>query len=137
MKNEETRACILNSSFEIRNSKFLISLAGSALLVRRSSAAHLQHLVDELFQLLAGLEVRDFLRRYFDLLTGLGIAPGARFAAAKTEASESAQLDLLSGEERLHDGVEHDVDDGLGLFLRQLNDASYLVDQFGLGHHAR
>src|ERR1700737_2002045 len=130
----------LHSSFEILHSKFELrhSLASGTLLPTCTSAAdHVQCLVDELLQLLPGLEVRDLLRWHFHLLAGLGVAAGPRFAAAETAAAESAQLDFLSGAERLHDGVEHDVHDGLGLFLRQLNDASYLVDQFGLGHHAR
>src|SRR2546423_4746215 len=74
-------------------------------------------LVDQLLQLFAGLEVRDLLRRHFRFLAGLRIAAGARLAVAETEASESAELDLLSGAERLDDGIEDDVDDRLRLFL--------------------
>src|SRR5688572_14040597 len=88
---------------------------------RRSSLYSLRRfrhgLVDQFLQFLAGLEVRDLLRRHFQLLPGLRIAAGAGLAAAQAEAAEAAELDLLSGAEGVDDGVEDDVDDRLGLLL--------------------
>src|SRR5215211_2466954 len=86
-----------------------------------------QRLVDQLLQLLARLEVRDLLRGHFNLLPRLRIAAGAGLAAAQAEAAEAAELDLLAGAEGVDDGVEDDVDDRLGLLLRQLDDAGDLV----------
>src|SRR5512140_3321287 len=48
-----------------------------------------ERLVDQLLKLFAWLEVRDLLRRHVDFLAGLGIASGARFPAAETEAAET------------------------------------------------
>src|SRR6184192_2804519 len=96
--------------FEIFHLKFSISFRSRLL-----SAALTDILVDQLFQFLPRLEVGNLFRRDFDFLSGFRIAAGARFAAAQTEAAEAAQLDLLSGAQRLDDRVEHDVDDRLRL----------------------
>src|SRR3954469_18691871 len=52
--------------------------------------------VDELFEFLAGLEVRDLLRRHVHLVARLRVAALARFALAQAEAAEAPQLDLLA-----------------------------------------
>src|SRR5258708_32064131 len=94
-------------------------------------------LVDQLLQFLAWLEVWDLLRRHVHLLSRLGVASRTGLAAAKAEAAEAAELDLLAGAKRFNDRVKDDVDDGLGLFLGELDCARDFVDQFGLRHHSR
>src|SRR5438105_3477573 len=94
--NEECRShrtsfSILHSNFELRN-----SFARPC----RASLDLAQNLVDQLLQFFPRLEVRNLLGRHFHFLAGLGVAAGARFAAAEAEAAESAQLDFLSGPER-------------------------------------
>src|ERR1700741_17046 len=122
-----------------KNSVISVSLWLSASGIRRRSGTGggFQNLVDQFLQLFARLEVRNLLRRYFDFLTGLGVTAGARLAAAEAETAEAAELDLLAGTEGVDDGVEHNVDDGLGLLLGQLDDARDFVHQLRFGHHAR
>src|SRR5258708_34583023 len=93
----------------------------SAALRRCSGYGRFHHLVDQLFQLLARLEVRDLLRWYFDLLAGLGVTASTRFAAAEAEAAEAAKVDLLAGRQRADAGIEDDVVDRVGLLLLQLD----------------
>jgi len=53
--------------------------------------------VDQILQLLAGLEVRDLLSRNFDPVTGLGITSDAGLALAGAEAAKAAYLNLVTG----------------------------------------
>src|SRR5687767_9090502 len=79
--------------------------------------------VDELLQLLARLEVRDFLRRYIDFVPRLRVPSLSRLALAKPEASEASQLDLLATVQRVDDALEHRIDDDFGVLLRQIGDS--------------
>ena len=72
--------------------------------------------VDQVLQLFAGLEERNFLCRDFDTLAGLGIASDARFALTGTEAAEAADLDFVAGAERPNDAVENSLDDHFAVF---------------------
>src|SRR5262249_10516919 len=67
----------------------------------RRSGGRLSRAVDQLLQLLAGLEVGDPLGRDVDLVSGLGIAPLARAALPDPEAAEATELDLLILAQRL------------------------------------
>src|SRR5438067_13392760 len=111
MKKSPKCRFILNSKFFIRN-----SFCTGFLTARLSTG-----LVDQFLELFPGLEIRDLLRRHFHFFARLGIAAGARLPTAQAEAAEAAQLDLLSGPQRLDDRIEHDVDDRFGLLLRQLD----------------
>src|SRR6267378_1023290 len=51
--------------------------------------------VDQLLELLAGLEVRDPLGGDVDLVARLRISPLTRAALADAEAAETAELDLV------------------------------------------
>ena len=92
--------------------------------------------VDQLLQLLAGLEVRHLLRRHIHLVAGLGIASLARLAPPQAEAAESAQLDLLAAMQRVDDALEHRVDDDLGVLLGEVRHARDFLDQLRLRHAA-
>src|SRR4051812_26324075 len=83
--------------------------------------------VEQLPQLLAGLEVGDALRGDADLLAGLRVAAGPRPAAADPEAAEAPQLDLLPLLERVDDAVEDRVDDDLRVLLGELRGAGDLL----------
>src|SRR4051794_36881445 len=65
--------------------------------------------VDQIFQFLARLEVRDLLRRHVHLVARLRIAALARLALAQAEAAESTQLDLLATMQRIDDALEHRI----------------------------
>src|SRR4026209_2046458 len=92
--------------------------------------------VDQVFELLARLEIGDLLRRHVHLLSRLGIAPLARAPLPDTEAPEAAQLDLLVLVQSLDDRVEHRLDDDLGVLLGQLRDPRELLQQLRLRHGA-
>src|SRR5439155_17104237 len=52
--------------------------------------------VDELLELLAGLEVRHFLGWHVHLVTGLGVAPLSRLALSQPKTAEAPELDFLA-----------------------------------------
>src|SRR5208282_5421660 len=80
--------------------------------------------VDEFLELFAGLEEGDALGRHFHFLAGLGVAPGAATALARTEAAKAADLDFLVVFERLDDAFEDGLDDGLRFLAGQLRNES-------------
>ena len=67
--------------------------------------------VDHRFQLDAGLEVRDALRRPAHPVAGPRVASQVWPAAPEAEAAEAAQLSVLAPAQRLHDAAEHGFDD--------------------------
>ncbi len=79
------------------------------------------HLIDEVFQFLAGFEVRNLFGGNFDARSGLGIASDARLALAGAEAAESANFDLVTGAKGANDGVKDRLHDHLGVFASHLN----------------
>src|ERR1700761_4389374 len=65
--------------------------------------------VDQIAQLLGGLEVGNAFCRDFDAIAGFGIAADAGIALPDTEGAKAANLNLVS---RLQGG-DHGVEDGL------------------------
>jgi hypothetical protein len=53
--------------------------------------------VNQVFQFLAGLEVRDLLGGNLDPVTRFGIASDAGLALARAETPEAAYLNLVTG----------------------------------------
>src|SRR5688572_1846440 len=92
--------------------------------------------VDQLLQLLAGLEVGHLLRRHVHLVAGLRVAALARLALPQAEAAEPAQLDLLPAMQRIDDALEHRVDDDLGMLLGEVGDPRDFLDELRLRHAA-
>src|SRR4029079_7903403 len=68
---------------------------GAGAVHRRALARRQRFLVDQLFQFLARLEVRDFLRRDIDLVARLGVAALAGLALAQAGSGEGAARSLL------------------------------------------
>src|SRR3989442_5166966 len=101
---------------------------------RRRRFGRLRRAVDQLLQLLSGLEVRDSLGRDVHLVSGLGIAPLAGPALPDAEASEAAQLDLLVLAQGVDDRVEDRVHDDFGVLFCQLRNPRHLFHQLGLSH---
>src|SRR5262245_28968419 len=97
-------------------------------------SARMAAIVDEVLQFLARLEVRHFLRRHVHLLARLRIAPLARLAPPQPETAKAAQLDLLAAMQRIDDGLEHGIDDDLGMLLGEVRYATDFLDQFGFSH---
>src|SRR5215470_3334088 len=92
--------------------------------------------VDEFPEALSDLEEWDPLFGNVDGAAGLRIASLARIPVANTEAAEATKLDLVALGQRVSDVVEDRVDDGLGLFFRQVGELGDLVDQLGFCHLA-
>src|SRR5262249_37674194 len=88
-----------------------------------TTCAVLAGLVDQVLQLLAGLEVRDLLRRDVHFVAGLGVAALAGLALTKAKAAESSQLDLFAPMQRVDDAFEDGVHDDLRVFLREVRNA--------------
>src|SRR5450830_507912 len=90
--------------------------------------------VDELLELLSGLEIRDPFGGDVDLLPGLRVAPHPGAARSKPERAESAKLDLFSLAQRLDDGIEDRLDGDLRLLLIETCRHQNLLDQLGFRH---
>ena len=80
-------------------------------------------------QILAGLEVRDALRRHVHAVAGPGVAAPVRLAAPEPETAEAAEFHLLPSVQRLDDAAEHGVDDDFGVPLREAGGVGHLVDE--------
>src|SRR5580765_2850787 len=78
---------------------------------RRRCGCRRRGLIDQILQLLAGLEERNLFCRHVHAITGLGIAPDPRFALARPKTSKAANFDLVSGTQRAHYAVEDRLHD--------------------------
>src|SRR5260370_4825326 len=88
-------------------------------------------------EFLAGAEKRDLLGVNLDQLPGFGIAalPGATLLHRET--AEAANLDPPPAHQRIGHRVEHRVDDGLALAMREAPPArQQFLDDFPLGHRS-
>jgi hypothetical protein len=91
--------------------------------------------IHPLSQLPAWLEVRDELLRHLNLLPGLRIAAGARWAAVDRKTAEAADLDALALCQTQDHGSEYRIDHKLGILRDQLGIAlGKPGNQFGFGH---
>src|SRR5258706_8060665 len=90
--------------------------------------------VDELPELLAGLEVRDLLRRHHHAGPRLGVPAGTAVAPADAEAPEAPQLDLVALLQGVDDGGEDGFHDDLGVLASEVGHLRHLIHQLGLGH---
>ncbi len=85
--------------------------------------------VDQLLQLLAGLEVGDAPWRHVHSVAGPGVAAAARRAAPETETAEAAEFDLLPLVQRRRHVAEHGVDGDFGALLREAGGIGHLLDE--------
>src|SRR5579883_1422217 len=90
--------------------------------------------VDDVFQFLAGLEIRNLLGRDFHASARLGISPDARLTLTSAETAESTDLDFVSRAQGTDDAVEDSLHDDLGLLPGHLHDAGDFFNQVGLRH---
>src|SRR5579884_1054470 len=88
--------------------------------------------VDEILELLAGLEERNFLRRHFHFGASLWIAAHPPAPLPRAEAPKSANLDLVALLQSVNDALEDGFDDGLRFLARKLGHAQHFLDQVGL-----
>ncbi len=94
---------------------------------RRGSRA--SAVVDQVLQLLAGLEERNLLGRNFDPVAGLRIAPNARLALAGAEAAKSADLNLVTDAQRTHYAVKDRLHNHFAVFAGKFRQPGNLFDQ--------
>src|SRR2546429_6562636 len=88
--------------------------------------------IDKVFQVFAGLEIGNFLSRHFDFFSGLGIAPHASAALARSEAAEAANLDLFALLQSADDALEYGLYNCFGLFARSEEHTSELQSRLHL-----
>ena len=92
------------------------------------------HVIDQVFQFLAGLEVWDLLGWNFNPRPRFGVAAHARAALARAEAAKAANLNLVTGPQ----GADYAVKDGfhndLAVLARQFGKAGDFFNQIGFGH---
>jgi hypothetical protein len=102
----------------------------------QTNAAKESHgiLVDKLLQLFSRFEIGDAFGRDVDRFTSLGVSPPARAALTYAKAAEATQLDFLAVVQTVDDAFEYNLDESLGVFLRQLRGISYIVDEIGFSH---
>ena len=91
--------------------------------------------VDRVAEFLAGLEEGDALCRDVDLFSRLGVTPDPGVALASSEATETADFDLVSGLECTDDGLEEGVDDDLPVASGEISEGRYFVDKVSFGHY--
>jgi hypothetical protein len=92
-------------------------------------------IVHQVLQFFAGLEERNLFRGNFHPLSGLGIAPDARFALARTEAAKAANLDLVTRAQRSHYAVKDRFYDHFTIFARKFCQTRDFVNQISFRHN--
>src|SRR5580765_447579 len=90
--------------------------------------------IDQILQLLAGLEERNLFRGNFDPVAGLRIASHARFALPRAKAAEAPDLDLVAHAQRAHDAVKDRLYNDFAVFPRKLRQTRDLVNQIRFCH---
>src|SRR5262250_2342382 len=90
--------------------------------------------VDQIFELLARLEIGDPLGGHFDLLACFWIAANACITLSHTEASKAANLEFVAGLERFDNALEQRIDDDFRVLSREFRNLGYFLDQVCLGH---
>src|SRR5712664_1799503 len=96
--------------------------------------------VDEILQLLAGLEERNLFGGHFHLLPRFRVAAHAPAALPRPKAPKSANLDFLALLQRTNNALENGFDNGFRLLARQLGNPQNLFNEVGfrqcglLGH---
>src|ERR1017187_2982728 len=90
--------------------------------------------VHHVLELLARLEIGNFLGGDFDPRPGLRVTPDPGLSLARAEAAEPADLDLVSRPQRAHDTVENSLHDDFGFLPGHLHYAGDFFNQIGLGH---
>ena len=93
--------------------------------------------VDEIAQLLGGLEVGHALGGDFDAFAGLGVAADARIALPDAEGAEAADLDLVAALQGGDDGFEDGLDDYFAIAAGEIAQAGHFFDQVGFCHIVR
>src|SRR5258708_20970110 len=90
--------------------------------------------VDEILQLLAGVEIGDPFGWDLDAGTGFRIPSHAWLPLAGAETAEAANLDLVAIAKTPHDAVEDGLHYNLGIFPRHFRDARDLFNQICFCH---
>src|SRR5260370_21447453 len=90
--------------------------------------------IDQILQLLAGLEIGNAFGGNFHPRAGFGVAADSRLPLARPEAAESADFNLVATPQGFHYAVEDRLDNNLRILSRHLDDARDFLDQLGFGH---
>src|ERR1700751_966580 len=90
--------------------------------------------VHQVLQLLARLEKRNFLGGNFHAVSGLRIASYARFALARAEAPEAADLNLVPHPQRAHDAVKDRLYNHFAVFPCEFRQTRDLINQIRFCH---
>src|SRR5690349_1882062 len=91
-------------------------------------------LIHQIPQFLARLEKWNTLRWNFHPRSGFRISSHTRLPLARAKTAESADLDLISFMETVHDAVEDGLHDCFRILASHLHDFGYFFDQLGFGH---
>src|SRR5579863_6311535 len=78
--------------------------------------------IDQVLQLLAGLEVGDALGGHFHSRAGFGIAADARLPLARAETSKPAYFDFVPTAQGLDDTIEDCLDNNLRILPCHFDD---------------
>jgi hypothetical protein len=61
-------------------------------------------------------------------ITSLGVSPFTGIASSYAEAAKTAQLDLIAIAQRFCNAIEEDIDNDLGLLLREVYLVGNIID---------
>src|SRR5580765_5712590 len=86
---------------------------------RRRCSCGRRGLIDQILQLLAGLEERNLLRGHVHAITGLRITPDTRLALTRSETPKAADFNLVAGAQRAHHAVKNRLHDYFAVFPRK------------------
>jgi len=90
--------------------------------------------VNQVFQLLAGLEEGDLFGGNLDPVAGLGIAADAGLTLPSAEAAKAANFNLVTGAQRAHHALKDCFNNDFAVLAGQLRQAGHFIDQICLGH---
>jgi hypothetical protein len=91
-------------------------------------------LIDQLLEVLTGLEVWHALGRNADRLASFGIAATPRTSATYSETAKTAKFNLLALVQTLNDAIENDFHQSLSVLLGKLSSICYVIDKIGFSH---
>src|SRR5581483_3825933 len=94
----------------------------------------LRRVIYQVLQFLAGLEIRNALRRHFHARAGLRIASHARLALTRAKTAETPDFNLVAGTQRANNAVEDRLHNDLGILAGHFHYARDFLDQFSLRH---
>lgn len=85
-------------------------------------------IVDHFAQLFTGFKEGNFFRGYVHRVPSFGIASFTGITSSYAEAAKTAQLNLIAVAQRFCNTIKEDIDNDLGLLLREVDLVGNIID---------